>query len=205
MPPTEPNTLATRWLLSSPEPGVRLRTRRDVLGEPVPDAAFAEIWKGPKATALLDGLDAPGPGWRGTQWRLLALVDLGAPATDPRFVSAADRVVDQALRRPQHRGRPTVIDGRHRFCANVEGIALTVGSRAGLAAPTTVLSGWPPPSSNGNGPTAGGIVIGTPAGAPASTNPYGPPRVSENTHRRPVTAEPLPRPGARWNCFCGTA
>ena len=127
---------AAGWLLSSDELGVRLRVRRDILGDRVPDDAFDEVVLGPKAVALLDGLGpdgAPGGGLGGTpQWRLLALLDLGAPSDDPRFVAAADWVVNRPLQRPQHRGHPTVINGLHRFCANVEGTALIVGSRAGL-------------------------------------------------------------------------
>lgn len=139
---TKQDQAAVDWLLASNEPGIRLRTRREILGEKVPRAATDEVLSGPKATALLDGLGpdgAPGGGWSGPQWRLLALLDLGAPPDDPRFQAAANYVVARALQRPQHRGHPAVIDGLHRFCANVEGIALTVGSRAGLAGRDTQL------------------------------------------------------------------
>lgn len=126
---------ALDWLLASDEAAIRSRTIRDLVGSDVPDVA-REPGPGAKAAALLDGLGpdgAPGSGWAGPQWRLLALIDLGAETDDPRFQAAARWVVDQALKRPQHRGHPTVIDGLHRLCANVEGTALTVGSRAGMA------------------------------------------------------------------------
>lgn len=126
---------ALDWLLTSDELAIRARATRELGGPDVEDIA-REAAAGVKTTALLDGLGpdgASGAGWSGPQWRLLALIDLGAATDDPQFQAAAGWVVDQALQRPQHRGHPTVIDGLHRFCANVEGIALTVGSRAGLA------------------------------------------------------------------------
>lgn len=127
---------AVEWLLSSDEPGVRLRTRRDLLGEMVPAEAFEAVADGPKARSLLEGLGpdgAPGEGWGGgPQWRLLALFDLGVPGDEPRIRAAAEWVVDSALRRPQHNGHPTIIDGLHRFCANVEGNALTVALGSGM-------------------------------------------------------------------------
>lgn len=127
---------AIDWLLTSDEPGIRLRTRRDLLGESISDRSFEVAAEGLKARALLDGLGpdgAPGDGWGGgPQWRLLALFDLGVPGDDPRMEAAAEWVIDSALRRPQHNGRPTIVDGLHRFCANVEGNALTVGLRTGM-------------------------------------------------------------------------
>lgn len=133
---------AIDWLLTSDEPGLRLRVRRDILAESVPDEAFDDVPDGPKAAALLSGLGpdgAPGTGWQGAFSRLPALLDLGAPTDDPRFVGAADWVVNRALLRPQHNGHPTVINGLHRLHANLEGVALTVGSRAGLANADTRL------------------------------------------------------------------
>ena len=121
---------ARDWLLSSDEPTLRERTRRELLLDAGNDASDHDAAAGPKETALFEGLGpdgAPGSGWCGPQWRLLALLDLGASPDDPRFQAAASYVVDQALRRPQHRGHPTVINGLHRLCANVEEIALTVG------------------------------------------------------------------------------
>lgn len=127
---------AVDWLLSSDEPGLRLRTRREILRKPVVRAEFDAALDGPKAQLLLDGLGpdgVSGEGWGGgPQWRLLALLDLGVPSDDPRFVAAAAWVVDRALARPQHHGHPTVVRGLHRFCAGVEGNAVTVGVRAGL-------------------------------------------------------------------------
>lgn len=126
---------ALEWLLTSDEPAIRARAIRELVGSAGPDIASQPV-PGTKVAALLDGLGpdgAPGSGWAGPQWRLIALIDLGAETDDPRFQAAAEWVVDQALKRPQHPGHPTVIDGLHRLCANVEGTALTVGSRAGLA------------------------------------------------------------------------
>lgn len=152
---------AIDWLLSSDEPGIRLRVRREFLNEPLSETAREEALRGPKATALLDGLGpdgAPGQGWGGSAlWRCLELLGLGVPGDDPRIRAAADYVINGALQRPQHRGRPTVINGLHRFCANVEGNALIVGSRAGLAPSdprleqlATALADWQWPDGGWN-------------------------------------------------------
>lgn len=126
-------TDSVAWLLSSAEPGIRLRTRRDLLGDQVADQEFAAGLDGPNAQRLLDTLGAEGAlgdGWQGPQWRLLALFDLGAPGDDARMEAGAEWVVDQAMRRSHHHGHPTVIDSLHRF--NVEGNALSVGLRSGM-------------------------------------------------------------------------
>lgn len=127
---------ALDWLLACDEPGIRLRVRRELRNEAVSDSAFEDAAHGPKASALLAGLGphgAPGNGWGGAAvWRCLALLDLGVPGDGPRLRAAADYVIARVLRRPQHQGRPTVVNGLHRFCANVEGHALIIGSRIGL-------------------------------------------------------------------------
>ncbi len=133
--PDAPGRAAVDWLLSSDEPAIRYLTQRDILGV----AAIEDeelILDGPKMTTLLAGqrLDGvfPGEGWSSTVWRLVALVELAIPPDEPRAIQAANWFLDRVLEKPQHRGRPTIIDGLHRFCSNREGHALVIGSRLGL-------------------------------------------------------------------------
>jgi hypothetical protein len=135
---------AVNWLLSSDEPAVRLLTRRDVLGEQTCED-LNEVLTGPKVTTLLSGQQADGGfGGHPTRkfdsgfYRLVALVELAIPPRERRAVAAAGHVLDWILSRPRHRGRPAVINGLHRTCANVEGYALAVSCRLGLAADSRV-------------------------------------------------------------------
>jgi hypothetical protein len=129
---------AIDWLLSSDEPAVRYLTRRDVLGERVtPDAT--EILAGPKVSALLAGQAADGgfgghpyKKWTGAHWRLVSLVELGAPAGDPRLLAAAETVLAWLTGKGRRRGLK-VVDGLVRRCASQEGNALAVCCRLGLA------------------------------------------------------------------------
>ncbi len=129
------NEAAIDWLLGCAEPAIRYLTRRDLLGE---EAAEDEksILDGPMVTALLDGqrLDGafPGHGWSSTMWRLVSLVELAIPPDEPRAIAGADWFLDRVLEKPHHRGRPTIIDGLHRFCSNREGHALVIAARLGL-------------------------------------------------------------------------
>ena len=126
---------ARDWLLSSDEPTLRERTRRELLLDAGNDASDHDAAADPRRRLCSKD-------WG--QTALPAVAGVGrSGGFSPFSISALTRrsplpsrrqyVVDQALRRPQHRGHPTVINGLHRLCANVEGIALTVGSRAGLA------------------------------------------------------------------------
>jgi hypothetical protein len=129
---------AVDWLLSSDEPAVRYLTRRDVLGERVePDAD--EILSGPKVKALLAGQQADGgfgghpyKKWTGAHWRLVSLVELAAPASDPRVSAVAERVLGWLAGAGRWR-RLKVIDGLVRRCASLEGNGLAACSRLGLA------------------------------------------------------------------------
>ncbi|WP_246186840.1 hypothetical protein [Microlunatus speluncae] len=130
------NRAAIDWLLSSDEPAIRYLARRDLLGtEAAPDESA--ILAGSMITTLLAGQREdgvfPGEGWSSTLWRLVALVELAIPPDEPRAIAAADWYLDRVLGKPHHRGRPTIIDGLHRFCSNGEGHALVIGARLGLA------------------------------------------------------------------------
>jgi hypothetical protein len=126
------------WLLASDEPGIRLQARRDLLGMDGGEDA-TRVVAGPMVRALLDGQGADGrfatnwySKWKGAHWRLVSLVELGLPPTEPRALRAYDTVLAGLLGR-SHRSNVPLIEGRYRRCASQEGNALAVGVRLGLA------------------------------------------------------------------------
>jgi hypothetical protein len=110
--------------------------QRDLLGrqqEPDP----ARLRGGAKITALLSGQRPDGSfgvsfyrKWTGAHWRLVSLVELEIPAGEPRAIAAAETVLARVA--PSHR-RVSVINGLPRRHASVDGNALAVCSRLGLA------------------------------------------------------------------------
>jgi hypothetical protein len=141
-PGDDPAPAALAWLLDE-EPAVRYLTRRDLLGDRDGDASAADaarILEGPNVRALLagqqpDGGFGVGPysKWSGAHWRLVSLVELAAPAGEPRLVAAASTVLDWLAGRSHRRG-VKVIGGLARRCASQEGNALAVACRLGMAA-----------------------------------------------------------------------
>jgi hypothetical protein len=128
---------AVEWLLDSPEPAVRLLTRRNLFDEQGLD--FAEAFDGPWAHSLLANQEADGgfgvhpySKWTGAHWRLVSLTELGVPAGDARVQAAIETVLDWLLG-AAHRDGIRAIDGRTRRCASQEGNALAVACRAGMA------------------------------------------------------------------------
>lgn len=128
---------AVDWLLGSEEPAVRVLTRRNVLGRPPADDDTDRVLAGGWVTALLSSQQPDGGfgvhwyrKWTGAHWRLRALVELAVPAGEPRAVAAAETVL-QSLASP--RRRISVVDGLARACASVEGAALAVAARLGMA------------------------------------------------------------------------
>jgi hypothetical protein len=127
-------------LCSCDEPAVRYLTRRELLGDRDGAAAdAAQLLEGPKARALLAGQQPDGGfgvhpyrKWTGAHWRLVSLVELAAPAGEPRLQAAASTVLDWLTSRP-HRQRVQVTDGLTRRCASQEGNALAVACRLGMA------------------------------------------------------------------------
>jgi hypothetical protein len=129
---------AIQWLLSSDEPGIRLQTRRDLLGEMVAVKAD-EILAGPLVSRLLGGQQADGGfgghpyhKWTGVHWRLVSLVELGAPADAPPIRAALDRDLDWMIKD----GRPLVrmrIDGVQRLHGSIYANSLACATRLGLA------------------------------------------------------------------------
>ena len=134
----DPAAAALAWLLASDEPAVRYLARRDLLGEEG-SADAARILEGPKVTALLAGQRPDGgfgvrpySKWAGAHWRLVSLVELAAPAGEPRLKTAASNVLDW-LAGDAHRRTVQVVDGLARRCASQEGNALAVACRLGMA------------------------------------------------------------------------
>jgi hypothetical protein len=123
-----PTLAALAWLLSSDEPAVRYLTRRELLEDRDGAAAdAAQLLEGPKARALLAGQQPDGGfgvhpyrKWTGAHWRLVSLVELAAPAGEPRLQAAASTVLDWLTSR-SHRRRVQTIDGLTRRCASQEG------------------------------------------------------------------------------------
>jgi len=164
-PGDDQTAAALAWLLASDEPAVRYLTRRDLLDDVESAAAAADaaqILKGPKVRALLAG-QRPDGGfgvhpyrkWFGAHWRLVSLVELAAPAEEPRLQAAASTVLDWLTSR-SHRERVPVVDGLARRCASQEGNALAVACRLGLAADPRAellarsLAGWQWPDGGWN-------------------------------------------------------
>jgi hypothetical protein len=138
----DPTAAAVAWLLSSDEPAVRYLTRRELLDDRDGAALAveaAQILEGPKVRTLLAGQQPDGGfgvhpyrKWTGAHWRLVSLVELAAPAGEPRLQAAAATVLDWLTGRP-HRERVQVVDGLVRRCASQEGNALAVACRLGMA------------------------------------------------------------------------
>lgn len=144
---------ALAFLLASEEPAVRALAGRDLLGEKSENNQN-DVLSGPKVTALLTGQDPgsfrPGQGWRawpgaqfgfgvhpyrkwtGAHWRLISLVELGVPAGEPRALAGAEQILGWLARPERIQGVP-VVHGVARCCASVEGNALAVCCRLGLA------------------------------------------------------------------------
>jgi hypothetical protein len=122
---------AVAWLLTSAEPAVRYLTRRDVLGQDV-RADEDEILRGPKVRALLSEQREVHPyrKWYGAHWRLVSLVELAVPATEPRVRTALASVLGWLTSDAHRRGIKTV-RGLTRRHASQEGNALAVASRLG--------------------------------------------------------------------------
>ena len=156
----DPTAAALAWLLFCDEPAVRYLTRRELLKDRDSVAAAADaaqVLEGPKTRALLVGQQPDGGfgvhpyrKWTGAHWRLVSLVELAAPAGEPRLQAAAATVLDWLTSR-SHRRRVQVIDGLTRRCASQEGNALAVAyrlemagdPRAQLLAQSLVAWQWP--------------------------------------------------------------
>lgn len=133
------NDEAIKWLLDSKDPSIRYLTLTEIIGEPEESkevqSAKTRITKGPRLQALLAGQQADGGfgvhhyrKWAGTHWRLVSCVELGVPKDNKAVRKAAETVLVWL-----GRTRPPKIDGLWRAHASLEGNALAVCTRLGLA------------------------------------------------------------------------
>jgi hypothetical protein len=131
------------WLLASQEPSIRYLTLRHLRGKPEDDPrvreAAASILDGPWVSTLFAGQAEDGgfgvhpyKKWTGAHWRLVSLVELGVPPGEPRADAAARHVL-KWITGKSHRERNPTINGLTRVHASMEGNALAVCSRLGLA------------------------------------------------------------------------
>ncbi|MBA2312320.1 MAG: hypothetical protein H0V97_05920 [Actinobacteria bacterium] len=117
MLPEAGTSKAIEWLLASEEPAVRYLASRDLLDD---DAAAdrSHITEGGNFRALLAGQQPDGgfgvhpyKKWTGAHWRLVSLVELGAPRGESRAIAAADTVLSW-LTSAQRRSKIRVVEGR---------------------------------------------------------------------------------------------
>lgn len=98
-------------------------------------------WRKSVIAALLSGQRADGgfgvhpySKWKGAHWRLISLVELGVPARHLAARAAAEIVLNW-IARPS---RPLIIKGKERRHASMEGNALAVCCRLGMASDARV-------------------------------------------------------------------
>jgi hypothetical protein len=121
------------WLLASSDPAVRNLARTDLLGEPFDETAPL---RSPRVQALLVAHRGHpyGNKWRGAHWRLVSLVELGVGA-EPAVLAAVEQVLGW-IATPGPRTTIADLERRH---ASMEGNALAVCSRLGLAGDPRVV------------------------------------------------------------------
>ena len=133
------NDPAVNWLLHSEDPSIQYLALTELLGEPEESrevrTAKKRITKGPRLRALLAGQRADGGfgihpyrKWTGAHWRLVSCVELAVPRDNRAVLKAAETVLVWISR-----VRPPKVGGLWRAHASVEGNALGVCSRLGLA------------------------------------------------------------------------
>jgi hypothetical protein len=126
---------ARDWLLESSEPAIRVLVKRELLDAVCDD----EVRSGALMRGLLGGenpdeilLEHPYTKWSGAHWRLVSLVELGVPVDEPTLGAMIEHVL--AWLTPDGRTAPGgLIGGRWRRHASIEGNAVAVCSRLGLA------------------------------------------------------------------------
>lgn len=139
---------ATDWLLASDEPGIRMQARRELLGEKF-EVTADEILAGPIARRVLAGQQADGGfgghpyhKWTGVHWRLVTLVELGAPPV-PAVIDALNCdlawIVADGAPTPRMR-----IAGVQRVHASMHANSIACAARLGMAGDERVrqLAAW---------------------------------------------------------------
>ncbi len=131
---------AVEWLLSSKDPSVRYMTLVDVLGESTRTKAVRsardEIPQGPRIRALFKGQRKDGgfgvhpyQKWTGALWRLVSLIELEVPRSDPRLRLAANTVLNWL----NSGTLMNTVNGRARIHASIPGNAIAVCCRLGMS------------------------------------------------------------------------
>lgn len=133
-----------QWLLASKDPSVRSLALVGVAGASPRSGrvrrAREEIPRGPRVRALLRGQRRDGSfgglhpysKWEGSHWRLVSLVELGIARGHPKGRAAVADVL-RWLARSEHTRSFRRVAGRVRRHASMEGNALAVCARLGLA------------------------------------------------------------------------
>jgi hypothetical protein len=131
------------WLLESQDPSVRYFALTDLAGRSHDSSEVRRsrelIPKGSRFQRLLAGQKSDGgfgvhpyQKWTGAHWRLVSLVELGAPRGFRPAVKATNLVLKWLLGEA-HLSNVPEINGLYRRCASQEGNALAVCSRLGMA------------------------------------------------------------------------
>jgi hypothetical protein len=154
------------WLLQSQDPSVRYFALTEIAGRTL-DSAVVEksrklILNGYRFQKLLSGQKRDGSfgvhpyqKWTGAHWRLVSMVELGAPQGFRPAVKATNLVL-KSLLGDAHLSNVPRINGLYRRCASQEGNALAVCSRLGMAEDIRVrrlaesLIGWQWPDGGWN-------------------------------------------------------
>ncbi len=135
--------LGVARLLQSQDPSVRYFALTELAGR-VQDSPELErsrkiIQRGPRFQKLLTGQRPDGgfgvhpyQKWTGAHWRLVSLVELGAPTGFRPAIKATNLVLEWLLGEA-HISNVPKINGLYRRCASQEGNALAVCSRLGMA------------------------------------------------------------------------
>ena len=185
---------ASSWLLDSEEPAIAAMAARDLLGE---TSASVDAERGELVSGLLAGQQRDGSfgvhpykKWTGAHWRLVSLVELELPTTDPRLHAALDTVLAwlAALRLPEE----TAANGLPLIHASQQGNAIAVASRLGrgdapevaLLVETLLTTQWPDGGWNCS-PRAGGGRSSFHETLPAMWGLF---EVGEATGNRPAVA-----------------
>lgn len=130
---SEPPRKVLQWLLEPAQPAVRYRTLRELLGRPEGDAdvraAKARILSTGFGAELLEGRDPSGwwvdgqslylPKYLATNWRLIALSDLGVDRSEPAIRSSCELWMERFALRGGGVGGNSKGNGHHCVVGNM--------------------------------------------------------------------------------------
>jgi hypothetical protein len=154
-------TATADWLLDPSNPTVRRLARARLLDAPQPaeGPTAAEPWIAALLAEHRDPPHHPYQKWQGVHWRLVALAELDADATEPEIELVASEGFDRVARWVSGQARLRAsreIRGRVRQCASMDGNAAWAAIRFGRAGDPRVaaiverLLGWQWPDGGWN-------------------------------------------------------